>query len=249
MPSNTTACLILIGNEILSGRTIDKNLSMISLKLNGAGVQMREARVIPDIEAVIIETINSCRAQYDYVFTTGGIGPTHDDITAESVAKAFRVPLILHPEAERRLLAHYKPEDVNDARMKMALVPQGATLIDNPVSAAPGFVIENVFVLAGVPRIATAMMDFIAPSLKGGLPVISRALDVHCPEGEVAVGVGAMQLRYPDVEIGIYPKITEGMLRSTIVMRCVDIAQLAACANDMIAMIKDAGVFVTEMVD
>lgn len=247
MQSNPTACLIIIGNEILSGRTIDKNLSMIALKLNEAGVQLREVRVIPDVESTIILTLNSCREQYDYVFTTGGIGPTHDDITAEAVAKAFGVALLLHPDAEQRLLAHYKPEDVNDARMKMAMIPEGAALIDNPISAAPGFVIGNVHVLAGVPSIAKAMMDFIVPSLKGGLPVLSRVLDIHCPEGQIASGVEEIQHRYPAIEIGIYPKVTDGMLRSTIVMRSTDAEHLALCTQAMSAFIVSEGIFVQEI--
>ena len=152
MTKIVTACMIIIGNEILSGRTQDKNLSWLSQRLNEVGVRMRHARVIPDVEEIIVATVNECRAQYDYVFTSGGIGPTHDDITSECIAKAFGVPLGRNAEAEARLRVYYKPEDINEARLRMANTPEGAELIDNPVSTAPGFRMENVYVLAGVDK-------------------------------------------------------------------------------------------------
>ncbi|MBT6884171.1 MAG: competence/damage-inducible protein A, partial [Rhodospirillaceae bacterium] len=165
-----TAALIIIGNEILSGRTQDANLAFLGEQLNELGVRLREVRVIPDVEDTIIETVNTLRQAFDYVFTTGGIGPTHDDITSAAIAKAFGTELARHPEAEALLLGHYKPEDVTPARMKMADIPVGATLLDNPVSKAPGFRLENVHVLPGVPRIMQAMFKLFSHELVGGEP-------------------------------------------------------------------------------
>ncbi|MGH6914997.1 MAG: competence/damage-inducible protein A, partial [Geminicoccales bacterium] len=173
-----TACLIIIGNEILSGRTVDANLPYVATALGSIGIRLAEARVVPDIEAEIADAVNACRGKHTYVFTTGGIGPTHDDITAASIAKAFGLPFGRNAEAERRLLAYYPPERVNPARMKMADAPEGAELIDNPVSVAPGFRVENVYVLPGVPKIMQAMLDSLLPKLEGGARVLSRAITV-----------------------------------------------------------------------
>ena len=178
-----TAALVIIGNEILSGRTQDANLAFLATELNEAGIQLREVRVVPDAEADIVEAVNALRAKHDHVFTTGGIGPTHDDITSASIAKAFGVPYGRHPEAERRLLAYYPPEKVNPARMKMAETPEGAELIDNPVSVAPGFTIGNVHVLPGVPSILQAMCAGLKPRLKGGAAVRSRDHHRVLPRG------------------------------------------------------------------
>src|ERR687891_2389330 len=171
-----TACLIIIGNEILSGRTVDANLPYIANALGSIGVRLAEARIVPDIEAEIAGAVNACRKKHTYVFTTGGIGPTHDDITARSIARAFGLPFGRNAEAERRLLAYYPPERVNEARMKMADTPEGAELIDNPVSIAPGFTVENVHVLPGVPSILQAMLAGLKPRLRGGAVVHSRTL-------------------------------------------------------------------------
>lgn len=241
MNRNPTACLIIIGNEILSGRTQDKNLAYLATFLNEQGIALTEVRVIPDVEPRIIETVNACRAMFDYVFTTGGIGPTHDDITTACVAKAFGVKVVRHPEAERRLLAHYKPEDVNEARMKMADIPVGATLIDNPVSTAPGFVLGNVYVMAGVPRIMQAMLDFLKPQLKGGTPTLSRTLEINQAEGSMAASVTAVQQRFPDVEIGIYPMIKDGKLACSVVLRTPDEARLNEAHDAMMEMVKHEG--------
>ena len=222
MASSVTACLIIIGNEILSGRTHDKNLPHIGHELNEVGIRLLEVRVIPDIEQTIIDTVNECREKFTYIFTTGGIGPTHDDITTASIAKAFGKKVIRHPEAEERLLAHYKAEDVNEARMKMADIPEDAELIDNPVSAAPGFRLENVYVMAGVPRIMQAMLDYIKPTLTGGKPMLSAALELSAPEGDVADKITQVQESFADVEIGVYPLIKHGKLMSNIVFRCED---------------------------
>jgi molybdenum cofactor synthesis domain-containing protein len=174
-----TACLIIIGNEILSGRTVDANLPHIAKVLGQVGIRLAEARVVADDEAAIVDAVNTCRARHTYVFTTGGIGPTHDDITAACIAKAFGRPFGRNAEAERRLLAFYPPERVNEARMSMADMPEGVELIDNPVSVAPGFRIENVFVLAGVPKIMQAMLDLVLPKLEGGVKVHARAATIY----------------------------------------------------------------------
>src|SRR3954451_19193777 len=175
MPAkNPTACLLVIGNEVLSGRTRDANIQFLATHLGERGIPLREVRIIPDVPETIISTVNEVRAKFDYVFTTGGIGPTHDDITSECIARAFGVKWVLHEEARRRLAAGYaNPADLNEARLRMAHVPEGAVLIDNPVSRAPGFQIGNVFVMAGVPRIMQAMFDGIKHGLAGGAPVLS----------------------------------------------------------------------------
>jgi molybdenum cofactor synthesis domain-containing protein len=227
MSAPVRACLIMIGNEILSGKTKDKNLSELAVRLNECGIRMSEARVIPDIEETIIATVNECRAKYDYVFTTGGIGPTHDDITSASIAKAFNLPLIRHPEAETLLRAYYE-ERINEARLKMAETPEGATLIPNRVSVAPGFIIGNVYVLAGVPSIMQAMMDELKPQLKGGDPVQSIAFNLFLAEGDAADRLTAVQKQHEDVEIGIYPRIFDGVLACHIVLRCSDADALEA---------------------
>ncbi len=170
---NPTACALIIGNEILSGRTQDVNLNYIATRLTEHGVRLVEARVIPDIEAMVVDALNTCRASYDYVFTTGGIGPTHDDITAECIAKAFGVPLIQHPGARAILEEQFKARniEVNEARLRMANTPEGASLVENPVSGAPGFRMENVFVLAGVPSIMKAMFESALSGSSGGSPI------------------------------------------------------------------------------
>ena len=233
MSTPVTACVILIGNEILSGRTKDKNLAYISETLNAHGVQVTEARVIADVESVIIDSVNECRAKFDYVFTTGGIGPTHDDITSLSIAKAVGKPLIRHPQAEQQLRKYYGPEKTNDARMKMADVPEGAELIPNPISIAPGFIIENVYVMAGVPSICEAMIDYVAPTLKGGAPMQAIAYDVNKAEGDIAVILNAIQENYADLEIGVYPRYYEGRLSSHVVVRGRDEAELKEAADKL----------------
>jgi molybdenum cofactor synthesis domain-containing protein len=222
-----SACLIIIGNEILSGRTVDANLPFLAKELGEIGIRMREVRIVPDVEAEIVAAVNECRRKHDYVFTTGGIGPTHDDITAASVARAFGLPCRRHPEAERRLLAYYPPEKVNEARLKMAETPEGAELIDNPVSVAPGFRIENVYVLPGVPSIMQAMFAGVKSRLRGGARVRSRAVTVYAPEGEIAKPLGAIQAAYPGVEIGSYPFMRMNAPGTAIVFRGSDAAALA----------------------
>lgn len=241
--SIVSAALIIIGNEILSGRTQDGNLAHIAKKLGGIGVSVREVRIVPDIEAEIVDAVNSLRVKHDYVFTTGGIGPTHDDITAAAVAKAFGRPLIRHPEAYRRLEAHYKQLDVeiNDARARMANTPEGATLIDNPVSAAPGFKVENVHVMAGVPKIMQAMLEGVLPTLSGGATVLSRTVLCSLPEGEIAEGLGRVQDRFPDVDIGSYPAYAKNAFRLSLVLRTTEAGQLAEATRHVIDLIGELG--------
>ena len=232
-----TACLIIIGNEILSGRTVDANLSYIAARLGEIGIRMTEARIVPDDEAAIVEAVNACRARHTYLFTTGGIGPTHDDITARSIAKAFGRRFERNREAERRLLAYYPPERVNETRMSMADMPEGAVLIDNPISVAPGFRVENVHVLPGVPQIMQAMLDGLLPSLQGGARVRSRAITVLAPEGDVAAaGLGDIQARFPALEIGSYPFWRPEGPGTTIVFRGTDQAQIDAAAEALLEL-------------
>ena len=180
---NPTACLLVIGNEVLSGRTQDANIRFLAVKLGELGIPLREVRVIPDVPATIVQTVNETRAMFDYVFTTGGIGPTHDDITSECVAAAFGVPWEPHPEAWARMERSYKPGDFNAARQRMATMPRGATLIDNAMSVAPGFQIGNVYVMAGVPRVMQSMFEWLAPRLAGGPKIEQRAVHVDRPAG------------------------------------------------------------------
>lgn len=241
MSKTYTAALAIIGNEILSGRTQDKNLSHLALKLNEAGIQLREARVVPDIEDEIVAAVNALRARYDYVFTTGGIGPTHDDITTASVAKAFGVQPYRHPEAEAALRAHYEPGAVNEARLKMAEVPQGATLIPNKVSTAPGFVIGNVYVMAGIPNIMQAMLEATIPLLKGGDSVETLTVTTNLLEGALAADLTAIQNRYPDVEIGSYPHFIDNERSTTLVCRATNRADNVASMKAIRAMIQTLG--------
>ena len=241
LEKTVTACLIIIGDEVLSGRTQDANLSFLGANLNEVGVRLAEARVIPDDDAVIQATVNECRAAFDYVFTTGGIGPTHDDITAASIAKAFGLPLERNPEAVALLERNYKPEDINEARMKMAESPAGATLLTNPISWAPGFQVDNVFVMAGVPSVMRAMFDGFRDRLAGGRPVRSRTLSVHLKEGDLAAPLGDLQDRYETVSIGSYPFFRNDRLGVSIVLRSADEAPLDAATEEMREIMLDLG--------
>lgn len=237
-----TACLIVIGNEILSGRTKDQNLGFIAERLNERGIRLREARVIPDVEDTIVSTVNECRTTFDYVFTTGGIGPTHDDITAESIAKAFGVENRLNDEAYELLLDYYEdPAKINEARIRMAHTPVGAKLIHNPISLAPGFQMENVFVMAGVPRIMQVMFDGLGDRLMGGRPLLSLAIDARMPEGAIADGLAEIQERYPGVDIGSYPYFREGAVGCTLVLRAEAQSLLDACSDDVRDMVRAMG--------
>lgn len=238
-----TAALLIVGNEILSGRTTDKNLPFIAEKLGEMGIRLAESRVVPDIPDEIVEAVNALRAKYTYVFTTGGIGPTHDDITAENVARAFGVELLQNPEARRRLEERWADSDIeiNEARLRMANAPQGAVLIDNPVSAAPGFQIENVFVMAGVPKIMQAMFLGLRERLVGGEPLRSRTIACDLPEGALAEGLGEVQARHKDVDIGSYPSYAGTGFRVALVLRHTDEAVLAAAVEDVCELIRGLG--------
>ena len=237
-----TACLLVIGNEVLSGRTQDANIRHLAVRLGEIGIPLREVRVIPDVPDTIIGAVNECRARFDHVFTTGGIGPTHDDITSECVAAAFSVPWEPHPEAWARLERHLGPERFNAARQRMATVPRGATLIDNPVSVAPGFTIGNVHVMAGVPLIMQAMFETLAPRLQGGAPVASRAVHaIGLLEGDLAEGLQAIQGRYPALDLGSYPfyRATGGGV--ALVAKGTDAAALDACVAEVTALVAALG--------
>lgn len=236
------AAFIIIGNEILSGRTQDKNLNYLATVLVKHGIKFSEVRVIPDIEEVIVNTVNELRAKFDSVFTSGGIGPTHDDITSGSIAKAFGIELELNDEAVKRMLKHYEnPEDFNDSRKKMAMIPVGATLIDNPISAAPGFIYENVYVMAGVPSIFRAMIDSTVPTLKGGDPILAVSVSTHITEGNVADGLGKIQDEFDDVDIGSYPYMRNGRLGTSLVVRGTNQDSLESAKNKIVEMIVAAG--------
>ncbi len=237
-----SVALIIIGNEILSGRTQDANTAWIAEKLNAMGIKLHQVRVVPDIEGEIIAAIHELKDKVDYVFTTGGIGPTHDDITAEAVAKAFGAPLELNAEAYDILVRHYGDEkDVTAPRRKMAMIPKGAGLINNPVSGAPGFQIENVFVMAGVPRIMQAMFDDVKTRLSRGKPVISNTVTCSLAESAVAEPLAEIQKNYPGVDIGSYPHFRGGILGLSLVLRSIDAAVLGRATDDVIAMIKRMG--------
>jgi molybdenum cofactor synthesis domain-containing protein len=238
-PQNVTACLLIIGNEILSGRTKDANLNFLALELNKLGVRLRECRVIPDVEQTVVETVNEVRAKFDYVFTTGGIGPTHDDITADCIAKAFGVGISEHPEAVARMAKHYgDPALFTPARRRMARIPHGGVLVDNPVSVAPGFQMENVFTFAGIPTIMQGMFHAMKHRLVGGVPVVSRTVRTNLPEGIIAEPLGALQKRFEDLDIGSYPGFRNGKVSVSLVLRGTDDARLAAASSELIDTLK-----------
>lgn len=241
MQPTTTAAVLIIGNEILSGRTKDLNLPWLGEQLAAMGICLNECRVVRDDEAAIIEAVNQLRSRNDYVFTTGGIGPTHDDITSVCIAKAFGTTLHRHPDAQATLLAYYKAEDINEARLKMADMPRGAVLVDNPVSAAPGYRIENVYVFAGVPRIMQAMFDNIRHELKGGAPIQSRTVMVYLTEGAIAAGLTAIQNASPLADIGSYPMIRNGKLGTSLVIRSNDEPALEQTHQQVKALIAELG--------
>ncbi len=244
--TNPTACLLIIGNEVLSGRTRDANLQFLASRLGQIGIPLLEARVIPDIRTTIVTTVNEVRTRFDHVFTTGGIGPTHDDITSECIAAAFGLPWEPHPEAWARLERHYAenhpPGTFNAARQRMATMPRGAVLIDNPVSIAPGFTIGNVHVLAGVPRIMQAMFEALAPRLAGGPPIASAT--VHADgllEGRIAEGLADIQARWPMLDIGSYPYYRPGGGGVAIVAKGNDADRVAEAAQAVSAFLRACG--------
>ena len=236
-----TAAILVIGDEILSGRTKDKNIGYIAEYLTNIGIDVREVRVVPDIEAEIIVALDTLRHRYTYVFTTGGIGPTHDDITADCVAKAFGVSIDVDPRARAMLLTRIAEKDLNEARLRMARIPAGADLIVNRVSSAPGFRIGNVHVMAGVPSIMQSMLDEVAPTLKTGVKMLSSSVRADLREGDIGTPLGDVAKAHPDVMIGSYPFQDEGRPNTSIVIRSRDPEKLAlaqAAVEDMLARVR-----------
>ena len=230
-----TAALLVIGDEILSGRTKDKNIGHIADHLTAIGIQMKEVRIVPDEEPAIIAAVNALRAAYDYLFTTGGIGPTHDDITADCIAKAFGVGIDVDPRALAPMKAYFERRGVEltPARLRMARIPFGAELVENSVSIAPGFMLGNVIVMAGIPNIMHVMLDAATKFLKTGKKMQSTALDLNRPEGEIAQLFGDLQKRYPDVPMGSYPFMRDGKPGTQLVLRSTDPERLAAADTEL----------------
>ena len=241
MSKNVTACVIVIGNEILSGRTQDLNVAYIGKRCDEIGIRLMHTRIIPDLEETIVTTVNECRKLFDYVFTSGGIGPTHDDITSASVARAFNKELIRSAEAVALLDNYYESGKLTEARLKMADVPQDSILIDNPVSAAPGFQLENVFVMAGVPVIMQAMFEAIVERLAGGEAMLMTSVATNLGESALASELSKLQDTYADISIGSYPFFKQGKLGVNLVMRCTDKSRLALLQKDIRLMIEKLG--------
>jgi len=237
-----TAALLVIGDEILSGRTQDRNVAQIAKWLNLQGIRLAEVRIVPDVVARIAEAVNALRAGHDYLFTTGGIGPTHDDITVDSIAVALGVPVVVHPKAKAALEAYYAERGgITEARLRMARVPQGAELIENPMSGAPGIRVGNIFILAGVPHIATVMLEALSGTLEGGRPVLSRTIGSFTPESEVADILRQVEAEHPGTQIGSYPFFKEGRIGANFVVRATDAALLEACVGALAARLRAAG--------
>ncbi len=249
MSDTPTACILIIGDEILSGRTQDTNIKYMAGRLGQLGIKLKEARVVPDQPEAIVAAVNFCRVLYTYVFTTGGIGPTHDDITTACIARAFGRKVIRHPEAEKKLRAFYKDSlskggsDINEARLKMAETPDGAgvTLIENRVTSAPGYRIENVFVMAGIPSIAQAMFEAAVPLLRTGDPVFSGSVDGEVREGDIAADLTALQEKYKNVSLGSYPSVRNDKLCTSIVARSTDKALITAALAEVAEMMRRFG--------
>ena len=240
MNKNTkvNAAILIIGNEILSGRTQDTNTSTIATWLNSIGVKVEEVRVIPDIEKKIIDTLNLMRTTHNYVFTTGGIGPTHDDITAESVAKTFGLKYEIHKKAFKILEAYYKSGEFNEGRQKMVWMPENANLILNPTSGAPGFYVENVFCLPGVPSILKSMLGGLTNTIVGGEPIISLTVSLRTVESEIASSLTKVQNENKDVEIGSYPFFQAGKLGVSLVIRSEDQLKIDKCSSEILEFVN-----------
>ena len=238
-----TAALLVIGDEILSGRTQDKNIAQVATWLNRQGIRLEEVRVVPDVGARIASAVNELRRTYDYVMTTGGIGPTHDDITVDSIAAAFEVPVIVHPEARRILEDYYATRGgVSDARLRMARVPEGAELLPNPTSGAPGVRMDNVFILAGVPSIAAAMMEALDGKLEGGRPMVSATVGAYAAESEVADLLREAEAANDGVAIGSYPFFKDGRYGANFVVRSDDGNLVERTAKDLKRRLSEAGI-------
>ena len=240
--------IIIIGNEILSGRTQDTNTSTISKWLNSLGIKVQEVRVIPDVEKTIVDTVNELRKKYDYIFTTGGIGPTHDDITASSISKAFNLTYGPHNEAMSLLEKYYKPGEFNEGRQKMAWMPTNANLIYNPTSGAPGFNVENVFCLPGVPSILKSMLGDISHKLVGGEPILSQTINLRTVESEIAKSLSMVQNNNKDVDIGSYPFFRAGKLGVAIVLRSSIQSQIDKCNLEIVKFVKEKNIEIVESI-
>jgi len=240
------AAILIIGNEILSGRTQDTNTSTLATWLNSIGVKVGEVRVIPDIEKTIIDTLNTLRSTYNYVFTTGGIGPTHDDITAKSVSKAFGLKYEIHKEAFKILEAYYKPGEFNEGRQKMVWMPENANLILNPTSGAPGFIIKNVFCLPGVPSILKSMLGGLTNRIVGGKPILSLTISLRTVESEIANSLTKVQEDNQDVEIGSYPFFQAGKLGVSIVIRSEDQFKIDNCNLQILKFVNEKKIEVVD---
>ena len=240
------AGIIIIGNEVLSGRTKDVNTSAIATWLNSLGIEVKEVRVIPDIEKTIIETLNVLRKENNYVFTTGGIGPTHDDITAQSVSKAFGIKYEIHKEAFKILEAYYEPGEFNEGRQKMVWMPENAKLILNPTSGAPGFSVENVFCLPGVPSILKSMLGGLKNRIVGGQPILSHTISLRTVESEIANSLTKVQDQNKDVEIGSYPFFHAGKLGVSIVLRSENQSKIDNCNSQILKFIKEKKIEVVD---
>ena len=237
-----SAAIIIIGNEILSGRTKDINTSTIATWFNKLGVRVQEVRVIPDIEEVIVKTINEVRKKNTYVFTTGGIGPTHDDITAVSISKAFRLKYEINKEAFKILETYYKPGEFNEGRQKMAWTPANAKLILNPTSGAPGFIVENVFCLPGVPSILKSMLSGLKNKISGGKPIISHTINLRTVESEIAKSLTLVQDNNKDVEIGSYPFFKANKLGVAVVIRSVEQSKIDICNSQILDFVNQKNI-------
>ncbi len=237
-----TAGLLVIGDEILSGRTQDRNVAQVGAWLNLQGIRLAEVRVVPDDPGRIAEAVNALRERYDYLFTTGGIGPTHDDITVDAIAAALGVPVVVHPRARALLEAYYATRGgVTEARLRMARVPEGAELIENRMSGAPGIMLRNIFILAGVPHIATLMLEALSGQLEGGRPLLSRTIGCWAPESEVADLLGETERAHALCQIGSYPFFREGRVGANFVIRSTEAGALEACASDLLRRFEAAG--------
>jgi len=243
---HVNAAILIIGNEILSGRTQDTNTSTLALWLNSIGVKVKEVRVIPDVEQIIIENVNELRKNNNYVFTTGGIGPTHDDITAESISKAFGLKYEIHKEGYKILETYYKQGEFNEGRQKMIWMPENSKLILNPTSGAPGFSVENVFCLPGVPSILKAMLGGLKNDIVGGKPILSHTINLRTVESEIAKSLTAVQDKNMDVEIGSYPFFQAGKLGVSIVIRSEDQLKIDKCNLQILEFIKEKKIEIVE---
>jgi molybdenum cofactor synthesis domain-containing protein len=243
MTRTWTAALLVIGDEILSGRTQDRNVAQVATWLNDQGIRLSEVRIVPDDTPRIAEAVNALRAQHDYLFTTGGIGPTHDDITVDSIAAAFGVPVIVHPGARAILEDYYlgRPGGLTDARLRMARVPEGAELLPNPSSGAPGVKMGNVYIMAGVPHIAAAMLAALDGKLEGGRPVVSVTIGARAPESDVADLLRETEEAHPGVSIGSYPFFKDGGYGSNFVIRSEDSELAKSCGGVLSERLREAG--------